>query len=126
MGAEGTGIFQHDLSAEVRDTFFEYFDKGMNLNQIKQQIGDEFGYESLDGVEKEVYCGAMIHCLWEIGATNSEFIEQLMGLENLSSRSTNQRRIRSIAFQQATFQNDCGEQQSDEVFSREIYSLCPN
>jgi len=84
MGAEGTGIFQHDLSAEVRDTFFEYFDKGMDLNQIKQQIGDEFGYESLDSVEKEVYCGAMIHCLWEIGATNSEFIEQLMVLENQS------------------------------------------
>ena len=84
MGAEGTGIFQHDLSAEVRDTFFEYFDKGMDLNQIKQQIGDEFGYESLDGVEKEVYCGAMIHCLWEIGAPNTEFIDQLIGLENQS------------------------------------------
>ena len=84
MGAEGTGIFQHDLSAEVRDTFFEYFDKGMDLNQIKQQIGDEFGYESLDGVEKEVYCGAMIHCLWEIGAPNTDFIDQLIGLENQS------------------------------------------
>jgi hypothetical protein len=84
MGAEGTGIFQHDLSAEVRDTFFEYFDKGMDVNQIKQQIGDEFGCESLDGVEKEVYCSAMIHCLWEIGAPNSEFIDQLMGLENQS------------------------------------------
>jgi hypothetical protein len=84
MGAEGTGIFQHDLSAEVRDTFFEYFDKGMDLNQIKQQIGDEFGYESLDGVEKEVYCGAMIHCLWEIGVPSTEFIEQLLGLENQS------------------------------------------
>jgi hypothetical protein len=48
IGADGTGIFQHDLSAEVRDTFFEYFDKGMDLNQFKQQIGDEFGYESLE------------------------------------------------------------------------------
>ena len=48
IGADGTGIFQHDLSAEVLDTFFEYFDKGMDLNQIKQQIGDEFGYESLE------------------------------------------------------------------------------
>ena len=84
MGDEGTGIFQHDLSAEVRDTFYEYFDKGMDLNQIKQQIGDEFGYESLDGVEKEVYCGAMIHCLWEIGAPNTDFIDQLIGLENQS------------------------------------------
>jgi hypothetical protein len=48
IGADGTGISQHDLSAEVRDTFFECFDKGMDLDQIKQPIGDEFGYESLE------------------------------------------------------------------------------
>jgi len=84
MAADGPGIFQHDLAAEVRDTFFEYFDQGQDANQIKKQIGDEFGWESLDGVEQDVFCAAMIHCLWEIGATHSEFIDQLLGIENQS------------------------------------------
>jgi hypothetical protein len=84
MAADGPGIFQHDLAAEVRDAFLEYFDQGQDANQIKKQIGDEFGWESLDGVEQDVFCAAMIHCLWEIGATHSEFIDQLLGLENQS------------------------------------------
>ncbi len=81
MAADGPGILQHDLAMDVVDAFFERFNKNDPAQSIAAALIEELGYPMLDVVEKEVFCTALIECLWQLGAPFAEY-EQLLGSLN--------------------------------------------
>jgi hypothetical protein len=78
MGAEGVGILQHDLALDVVDLFYEHFDVRTPCMEIPQSLRLQIGFDDLDDAEKEVFCCALIECLWQVGADTSQY-EQLVG-----------------------------------------------
>jgi len=81
MGAEGTGILQHDLAMDVVDLFFEQFDRNVPSIDIAESLELQLGYADLDDAEKQVLCGAMIECLWRIGVPTNDYEQKLRGLD---------------------------------------------
>lgn len=82
MGAEGVGILQHDLAMDVVDLFYEQFDRGVLCVDIPQSLILQVGYAGLDDAEKEVFCCALIECLWQVGAHTSQYEQQLRTLDS--------------------------------------------
>jgi hypothetical protein len=42
MGAWGTGIFDDDITCDVRDEFFEYLDEGLTVKEATKEILENY------------------------------------------------------------------------------------
>jgi hypothetical protein len=82
MGAEGVGILQHDLALDVVDLFYEHFDGRTPCMEIPQSLRLQIGFDDLDDAEKEVFCSALIECLWQVGAETSQYEQLVSTLDN--------------------------------------------
>jgi hypothetical protein len=87
MAADGPGILQHDLAMDIVDAFFERFNAHESPNSIALVLDEEFGYSALDAVEQEVFCGAVIDCLWQVGAATTDFEHRLHSLRETEAMS---------------------------------------
>ena len=87
MAADGPGILQHDLAMDIVDAFFERFNANESPHLIAFVLDEEFGYAALDAVEQEVFCVALIDCLWQVGAPTTGFEQRLDSLNETEAMS---------------------------------------
>ncbi len=65
LGAWGYGINENDTSFDVRETFFEKYNSGMEPDAIYKDIYKQFDYSLNDNEDCDNVLFSLAYCLWE-------------------------------------------------------------
>ena len=72
MGTWDTGIYQNDVSADVRDDYIAKLKAGKNDEEALQEIFSEYEGESTDDDDKYDFYLALADTLWKKGRLTEE------------------------------------------------------
>lgn len=89
MGTWGTGLFQNDLSEDVRDDYIGKLKAGKSDEEALQEILDEYKEESKDDDEKYDFYVSLADTLWKKGRLTEEIKNktfEIMEEEKISER----------------------------------------
>lgn len=72
MGTWDATIFGNDTSLDIKEEFFERYNRGEDVNTIKNDL-------TSDLYDDDVYdiLFALAHCLWEVGQLDDEFLLEI-------------------------------------------------
>lgn len=75
MGHWGPGILSNDTSADIKDMFFDLYDKGQYLDEIRRQVEKEFkeGDKLVDNTDLWL---TLAHFQWKVGHLDKDVKEK--------------------------------------------------
>ena len=74
MAIDGVGIMESDLANDVHSEFFELYDSGVEVAEIRKRVSTWWS-EVVDYIKREILHSVLCQALWEIGALESSDLE---------------------------------------------------
>lgn len=72
MGTWGPAIFSNDISMDIKDEFFERYNRGEEASDIKKDL-----ILDIDSDDKFNVIFALANCMWEVGALDEDFLLEI-------------------------------------------------
>ncbi len=77
MGTWGHGIYENDTSFDVKETFFEKYNAGMEPESIYKDILVQFTDSLNDNEDADNVLFPLAQCLWDVCALNNELLAEV-------------------------------------------------